>query len=402
MVEAAITPDAAHNHSTGGDSSAVRRWIKTGALALFGLVCGMLLAEALLVLAVPQLHRRPRVWQFDSELGWGHVPGSHGRLVSPEFDVEYRINQRGLRDSETHPSGAPGKRLLLLGDSFAEGWGVDIEQAVSEQLEERLSDGGIPGEVFNLGVAGYGTDQQLLLFQRLWRAYSPDIVLLLFYGNDLWNNALNRGIGIERGYKPRFVLGPGNGLRLTGVPVRRTRYWDLDGDLPMDQRVSRYAYENWHLAVLLRKAFAPEVPAAQRREFYLALYGTGPDSDRFEKAWKITERLLLEFDTEVRRADAELLLVYVPAIVQIEREDWQAKVSQYGMLEEEYALDKPNRRLAAAAADHGIPFLDLSPAFLAAAVTETLFHRDSHWNAAGHALAADTIAEFLHRQSWLR
>lgn len=376
--------------------------MKTGALSLFGLLCGLLLAEAILALAVPQLHRRPRAWQFDSELGWRHVPGATGRLVSPEFDVEYRINSRGLRDSETDPSEMRGKRLVLLGDSFAEGWGVEIGQAVSEQLEERLSAGGVPGEVFNLGVAGYGTDQQLLLFERHRRAYAPEIVLLLFYGNDLWNNALDRGIGIERGFKPRFVLGPGNSLRLTGVPVRRTRYWDFDAQLPLDRRVSRYAFEHWHLAALLRKAFSQEVPAAQRRDFYLGLYGTGAAAERFEKAWRTTARLLLELDTRVRGAGARLLLVYVPAIVQIEREDWQAKVSRFGLLEEEYALDKPNRRLAAAAAEHGIPFLDLSPAFLASALTETLFHRDSHWNAAGHALAADTIAGFLHEQSWLR
>ena len=253
----------------------------------------------------------------------------------------------------------------------------------------------------SFGVAGYGTDQQLLLFDRNRRAYAPDIVLLMFYGNDLWNNALDRGIGVERGFKPRFVLGPGNSLRLTGVPVRRTRYWDFDAHLPLDRRVSRYAFEHWHLAALLRKAFSQEIPAAQRRDFYLALYGTGADAERFEKVWRTTARLLLELDTQVRRADAKLLLVYVPAIVQIEREDWQNKVSRYQMHEEEFALDKPNRRMSAAAAGHGIPFLDLSPAFLAAGVTETLYHRDSHWNAAGHALAAGTIAEFLHEQSWL-
>ena len=376
--------------------------MKIGALALFGLLCGLLLAEAILALALPQLHRRPRAWQFDSELGWRHVPGAHGRLVSPEFDVEYRINSRGLRDSETDPSEARGKRLVLLGDSFAEGWGVEIGQAVSEQLEERLSGPGSPVEVFNFGVAGHGTDQQLLLFERHRRAYDPDIVLLLFYGNDLWNNALDRGIGVERGFKPRFVPGPGNSLRLTGVPVRRSRYWDFDRRLPLDRRLSRYAFEHWHLAALLRKAFSQEVPAAQRRDFYLGLYGTGADAERFEKAWRTTARLLLELDTRVRGAGARLLLVYVPAIVQIEPEDWEAKISGLGLPGEEYALDKPNRRLAAAAAGHGIPFLDLSPAFLAAAVTETLFYRDSHWNAAGHALAADTIAGFLYEQSWLR
>ena len=295
-----------------------------------------------------------------------------------------------------------GKRLVLLGDSFAEGWGVEIGQAVSERLEERLSAGGVPAEVFNFGVAGYGTDQQLLLFDRNRGAYAPDVVLLMFYGNDLWNNALNRGIGVERGFKPRFVLGQGNSLRLTGVPVRRTRYWDFGRHLSLPARVSRYAFDHWHLAALLRKAFSPEVPAAQRRDFYMALYGTGETAERFEKVWRTTDRLLLELENRVRRAGARLLLVYVPAIVQIEREDWEAKVSRFQMQEEEYALDKPNRRLAAAAARHGITLLDLSPAFLAAAVTETLFHRDSHWNAAGHELAADTIAEFLREQSWLQ
>ena len=69
-------------------------------LAVASLALGVLLCEMVLHLFYPQVFRRPEVWRFDAELGWSHVADSAGRLVSPEFDVEIRINSMGLRDRE--------------------------------------------------------------------------------------------------------------------------------------------------------------------------------------------------------------------------------------------------------------------------------------------------------------
>ena len=85
--------------------------------------------------------------------------------------------------------------------------------------------------------------------------------------------------------------------------------------------------------------------------------------------------------------------MYVPAIVQVEEEDWSMKRQLHGLVVEDFDLHKPNRWLRTIAADHQISFTDLTPRFVAEARTRTLYFRDSHWNEAGHALAAEIVAE---------
>jgi len=56
------------------------------AILTSSLILSLLLAEALVSWLYPQLSRRPKVWQFDPELGWGHIPSASGRqlrLVDP-------------------------------------------------------------------------------------------------------------------------------------------------------------------------------------------------------------------------------------------------------------------------------------------------------------------------------
>ncbi|MBI2506466.1 MAG: SGNH/GDSL hydrolase family protein [Candidatus Latescibacteria bacterium] len=354
-------------------------------VALAGLVAGLLLCEGGLRWIAPQVYRRPPVWQFDPELGWSHIPRSSGWLVSPEFAVEYRINAAGLRNREIAQEKRPGQqRLLCFGDSFVEGWGVREEERVSEQLEQGL--GGV--EVVNFGVAGYGTDQEWLLFEKQGAQYHPDWVVLFFYGNDLWNNAARQGIGAERGFKPFFQLGTEGRLQLRGVPVRKAEFWDQQA-VPWQRRFEAYLQQHWHLYALGRKMMAPEVPAQQQQRYYQGLYGKGEEQGA--ENWELTGRLLQAFDLSVRQAGGRLLVVCVPALVQIEEEDWKMKRELHGLVGE-YDLQKPGRQLQGLTAAYRIPFLDLYAAFKERARSQTLYFRDSHWNARGHELAAGEVA----------
>ncbi len=69
----------------------------------------------------------------------------------------------------------------------------------------------------NASVSGYGTDQQLLWFEREGRKFDPDHVLLLFHPNDFLDNHKQSRYGYR---KPLFKL-DGDGLTLTNVPVER-------------------------------------------------------------------------------------------------------------------------------------------------------------------------------------
>ena len=376
----------------------------TSAKIILGLVSfcvGILLCEGLLSWIKPQVYRRPQVWQFDRELGWKHIPLASGWQVKPEFEVEFRINADGLRDGEYQREKTPqSRRILAFGDSFAEGWGVQLEESVSKQLEGRLRKTApeVDTEVINFGVAGYGTDQELLFFEKLGRLYEPDLVLVFFYPNDLWNNGKRRGMGAERGYKPFFRLGRDNHLRLFGVPVRKTPFWDENAraSRPFFERLDHYLGQRWHLYVLFEKAMAPEIPKGQQQMFYEGLYGTR-DDPKLAQLWELTGRLLQAFHSSARQAGAEMVLVYVPTIVQIDAENWRMKRGLHGLIET-FDLQKPNRQIAHFASRYDISLVDLYEPFKRAAQHQQLYYQESHWNAQGHALAAALIGDYLIRQ----
>src|SRR2546423_2523850 len=64
------------------------------------------------------------------------IPNSSGYHKASEFNVQYNINSVGLREHELAKRKAQGtKRLLLLGDSFTEGNGVEAKDAFPAQLQ---------------------------------------------------------------------------------------------------------------------------------------------------------------------------------------------------------------------------------------------------------------------------
>ena len=353
-------------------------------LAVGSIVVCLLGAEVLLAVVAPQVHRLPDIWMHDARLGWTHRPGTMGRMVTPEFDVAYSIDAAGRRRHESQ-AGPDAVRLQLYGDSFAEGWGVDVADGLAARLETHLVSSRGVG-VTNYGTAGYGTDQEMLLFADAGAPQSPDVVLLLFYANDVWNNVSRRGIGARRGAKPFFRPGQDGALHLMGTPIPEPE--------PPSPSLARTLEERFHLWALGRKAWTRKVPVPppQMMQFYGGLYGT--DSARYRPVWDLTEKLLAEFALLCRQAGATFVLIYAPAIVQIEADDWRTKRELHD-LTGDYDLSHPNRHLGDIVGRHGISFIDLTPAFQTAAREQILYFRDSHWNEAGHRLAANVIAAAL-------
>ncbi|MGI9431551.1 MAG: SGNH/GDSL hydrolase family protein, partial [Myxococcota bacterium] len=187
---------------------------RVGAIVLFTVV-PLLLVEGVLRVGFAERFRLPNdervlTYQFDEELGWFPEPSSE-RTIEGTRPFRVRHNARGYRDTEHGAKERP--RLLVLGDSFVWGFDVDEDERFTARLQERL-----PGwEVLNLGVSGYGTDQELLLLRRELAQYAPEIVLLVYAEeNDRKDNSSNRRYGPY--YKPYFVRGV-TGLEQRGTPV---------------------------------------------------------------------------------------------------------------------------------------------------------------------------------------
>jgi hypothetical protein len=111
------------------------------------------------------------------------------------------FNEVGARDDSFQNT--PSSALILLGDSFAEGYGVARKEASEYLIEKDLE---VP--ILNLGAAGdIGPLQELLIYENFKDLPHQGVIVYIFPYNDFTDNDLKvwRSIDQTR-YRPYFSL----------------------------------------------------------------------------------------------------------------------------------------------------------------------------------------------------
>jgi lysophospholipase L1-like esterase len=94
----------------------------------------------------------------------------------------------GFRDRDLEVPKPEGTyRIVMLGDSFAWGVGLDVEQALPEVLETMLAASVTSGtiEVVNAAEPGFNTVEELNLLSERRAVLEPDMVVLIYNLNDI-------------------------------------------------------------------------------------------------------------------------------------------------------------------------------------------------------------------------
>jgi len=350
---------------------------------------------------------------YDSLLGWRNTPSRTARITTGEYDITETFNAHSIRGPELAiPKPRGVRRILLLGDSFVEAYTVGEDSTAAADLE-RIENAHAPPavEVINGGTAGYSTDQELLAYESMYRAFQPDVVVLLFYVNDVMYNVRDR---YWRGYKPLFRLA-GDSLVLTNVPVpppqpaeyafrvegghglvglvRRGDAW-LGRTSALYRLVRQVLRTTPMLSGLLTKLGFNAVPG----EFLP--WKTTPDST-LAGAWRVTDALLVRLRDEVERDGARFVVFHVPSRPAIYDDDWRRTRETYAFAEDAWSPRQDAVDLAAVCERRHLRCILPEPIFrreaerLAPAGGRLYWERDAHWTAAGNALAARIIADTL-------
>jgi lysophospholipase L1-like esterase len=155
-------------------------------LILFEILLRILAAHGLFPYQRHPTSFRPVYWDdIDPVVGiWRH-PNATLRHTSPCFDVIYHSNSYGARDPERALKSGNTRRVVVLGDSFIEGFGVADGRRMTDLLEQRT---GVEHLNFGSG-GGFGSIQEWLIYANLASGFDhSDVFIFLLPCNDFMDN----------------------------------------------------------------------------------------------------------------------------------------------------------------------------------------------------------------------
>jgi len=352
-------------------------------LVLVGLLLATLAAEVLTRRFAPQLlYRYPQgLYAAHPTRAYTLVPNFHGRLATPEFDTAVVTNSLGLRDDVEYGAKAPGTiRILVLGDSFAMGVGVEARETFTKLVAERLNAGasGMRFDTINSGVPSYSTREETLYLEEQGLQLQPDIVLLALYvGNDILDNTRTSWSRVVDG----DLVDPESHAGILPLAARRI--------------LSRHSQLYHFLWPYQRRLLGhgDEERRAEQRMF--AIYDR-PEAPSIAPAWQATEHWLERLARITRAHDVALGVIVIPERLQLEPATWAATAARLNSGAAEYRPERPDRQLVEMLQRLHVPSLDLLSPLQSAAQGQSLYFRlDGHWTPAGHRVAADAIVAFL-------
>lgn len=128
--------------------------------------------------------------RYDSSLFYTLQPGRF-RFCNREFDIAFDVNEAGLRDDA---ASLDNPEIIVLGDSYAMGWGVEQDSTFAQRLEKKLNK-----KVLNAGVSSYGTAREIKLLNYL-DTDNLKYLIIQHSPNDVWENEMyvkNNGLKIS-------------------------------------------------------------------------------------------------------------------------------------------------------------------------------------------------------------
>lgn len=342
-----------------------------------------------------------RINRFDPDFGWSKTPNASASRSTREFDVTYTINALGLRDDPMSDPGKPAGtfRVLFLGDSFVLGYTVDRDDLFVDVLETWWKREGRPVDCVNAGTEGWSTDQEVLWYQKHGRDFTPDVVVLCPYENDLyWNGQAS----YLRFPKPR--------IEADGTKEKRVLV-----DPGAEPALRRFAIGSLFSRDRLPE-WSPDGTLHVNAEWSAWFHAT---PDVMLDAYARTKAALLTLKTEVEGRGARLVVAPIPnkACIQDDaREALVEQVAKRGLLSrmrrwvrgepepaalapDRWSPDEPVERVLSMCKDLAIDAVDARPALKAAAAKdgELYYRSDWHFDPAGNRAFARCLHDELDR-----
>jgi len=337
-----------------------------------------------------------------------------------DFSYHFQTNSQGIRYPEIPIEKPRGeRRVVVVGDSFTEGWGVESDKVFTTLLENNFSTPDNITRFINCGLSGTAPLQYARILFQVCLNYHPDAVLIVLYSNDV--------VGTPVGATPEQI--DQIEIKRTGLDNLLHTLWphaytiisnfSKQSDLPTDivaetaevaraKGIPEEEITNWV------NSLPPEiVTAVNAGEFngYILTRGLlqqdhwvqslAIESKEAEERFQAMISILNATIARLQKQNIEVGVILIPSPFQY-NPAYGAIWAETGTEIRSEWLTEPTeleQRMEVWATTQNVPYLDLTPHFrsIAQASPDILYNYplDGHWTAESHRVAADEIARWL-------
>ena len=335
-------------------------------------------------------------YQKDKELSWvprKNIRGIHNKRGS--FSTTFTTNSRGLRDKEyslKKPDGV--KRIVVVGDSFTWGFGVNDNENYTERLESMLHN----AEVINLGVTAYQLWKEILYFKKEGVLYNPDILIVGLCLNDFIHGKIEeKKVTSASNIKDH---GKTEAKSQAATPINFKYY------------LKKYVFQNSAFFTFILDRINTSKSIIKGLSYIGLKELTGFEDldwnlmpalkdypDYLKKCWEETQSDLLQFKRLASDSGVRLIIAVIPSVQSIQEISFRHTISYSIFDKDDFDLDKPYRMLKEFALKNNIEIIVPVNVFREAnrGGQHLYLKRDMHFSAAGHDLFAHAIADYLSK-----
>lgn len=231
--------------------------------------------------------------QFHPVYGWTEHPNQQYivKKAGSEWNV-HTYNTDGFRDTYNSGDG----NIVVVGDSFTRGVLAD-DNSTYPHLLDRWS----PNTSFrNYGTVGYGTQQELLVYQNISNRYQHDVVVLGYYmGNDMNDNVDSDPRRPQFGVENGTAVQTAPPTNVSGTPPNPNPLYSVDRFMKRNSRAYDFIRPNLRATAVTLGLLNDIKPKP-------------PSGEELLEQKRVTRHLLSRMATETTQHNATLLIVSIP------------------------------------------------------------------------------------------
>lgn len=376
-------------------------------ISLMAVVVALTMVEVIVRVFEEEKYDFSACQSLDRNLHHVMIANSSCRFKTDEWDVTYKINGLGLRDEEVRFVKTDRFRILLLGDSFAQGYGVEAKESFGEVLETLFNRSNtLKYEVINAGVFGYSPLIEYLYLARVGIKFDPDMVILAVTLTDFFEDRQRFG-ELKLSYPQTsdkeikkliedgeaefdFTRINSGGSTTVSVSEFRKFLFKLKQFLRKNFRTYKALADFWE-----RKSDAVQQDVTYQgdidRDILALVRGDKINDSDWDKLWELPTEHIGLMKRFLDNEGISFVVVAIPDAFLVSDLEWPGRKSlgvadkfsdPRGDWQEELS-----RRLMI----YSIPFISLISDFRRSEAFPLFFSVDGHFRSSGHRLAAGVI-----------